>query len=759
MAATLVALAAPALAVDTKVIRDDTFDEFRQGESTGTEILAEGRLQVAPEVKRLHLTDEAVGWGAVVDRKDGGIFFCTGNNGKVFRWTPDGKTELWADLAEVQAMAIAIDATGGVLVGAAPGGKIYRIVEANKPQLFFETGEQYIWDMILDRNGLLYAATGPNGRIFRIRGERNGEVMFDSDATNVLDLDFTPDGRLLAATQGKGMVLRVDKPNDAYVLHASPDDECRSLALDSSGNIYVAVNGFRPGGGGPQTAMQSAEGARAAAQAVQSMAIAGFTQSDRALAGIALPVPQGAMAAKSRVVRIEPSGFVSDFWEAPEGPVRAMLTDTSSNSILVAAGDSGRIYRLRTDSRYSKLADVPEPMITALMEHEGRIFLTTGNKAGLYELTNSPRAEGLFESRALNAGSTVRWGNIRVGSDPHGAVARVKVSTRSGNTPDPAQASWSDWADTTEVAPGIVKVESPVSQYLQYRLKIDGNLTAGQTLVDAVSTYYVERNAAPVFKSVVAEKAGSSPAGRASTPARRPATPTPPSSTSSQSDSSDPIAAIARAAAAARVTPDSRRPAESSDKADGEEVAASPNQRRLEVKWEVKDPNDDKMKYELQFKADDETKWRTIDDNITDTKFTVPTDFVGDGTYRFRVIASDEISNPADEATSASAESQAVQIDNTPPVITIADAKKVGPGEYEVRIEAEDATSLISSAEYVVDVEDNARIAFPEDGLFDLQKETFVLRFKVEKPEAAHVLTFRVFDSEGNSAVARTELP
>ena len=57
-----VSLAGTGFGVETKVIRDETFSDFNQGESTGTELMAQGRLKIAPRAERLDKTDEGVAW-------------------------------------------------------------------------------------------------------------------------------------------------------------------------------------------------------------------------------------------------------------------------------------------------------------------------------------------------------------------------------------------------------------------------------------------------------------------------------------------------------------------------------------------------------------------------------------------------------------------------------------------------------------------------------------------------------------------------
>jgi hypothetical protein len=127
-AATGLLSAQPGLAVETKVIRDESFAQYNQGESTGTELLAQGRLRIAPRANRLERTDDGVAWQVVVDPVDGAVYYSTGHSGKVYKHKVGAKPELWADLTELEAISLAIDPTGALLVGAAPGGKIYRVV-------------------------------------------------------------------------------------------------------------------------------------------------------------------------------------------------------------------------------------------------------------------------------------------------------------------------------------------------------------------------------------------------------------------------------------------------------------------------------------------------------------------------------------------------------------------------------------------------------------------------------------------------------
>lgn len=743
----LLALTSVASAVETKVIRDDSFSQFSQGESTGTELLSDGFLKVAPEARRLDRTEEAVGWRVAVDRADGAVFFSTGHNGKVFRHVPGKTPELWAKLPEGQAISLAIDPTGGVLIGASPGGKIYRVVEAGKPQLLFDTKEQYIWDMIFDRDGVLYAATGPNGKIFRIRGASNGEVYYDSDATNIMALDFDRNGRLLAATQGRGMVLRVNGPNDAYVLYTSPDDEVRALASDQeTGTVYAAVNGVRASSGFLQTSGDKDKPS-------------GSGSSDSR-------TPSREPSSPSYLVEIQPSGFVTNFWPAPEAPIHAVLSDPSTSGVLVAAGKKGRLYRVSPNAKYSILADIPEPMVLSLAAGpDGSTWFTTANKASLYRLDPDNRT-ATFESRTLNAGSTVRWGNIALDAELTSG-SHIVVETRGGNTPDPNDKTWSPYTTATVVRDRFVRVESPVAQYLQYRLTMSASPEAGSPVLDRIQVFYVERNAPPVLKSVDVSKLSASPlsalAMLASGGSRSPLSGSRPSGSSPfDSDDDGPGSSGPRVSALSRSSGPGGSPSGRGESGDGRSASdgRSPeNSRRFRIAWNASDPNADQLLATLWIKGEDESVWRLLEEKLPVSSFTIDTGSLSDGNYRVRVEVSDHPENPDASATTASLVSELFTVDNSAPRIARLSAAPTGtPGEWEITAEAEDALSILASAEYAIDSLKDFNAVLPEDGVFDFVKETFRFRVRPDKPQPEHVLTLRVVDREGNTQVGKVLL-
>ena len=726
------AMSGGAFAVETRILRDASFAEFGQGESTGTELLARGRLTPGPPAVRLAQPGEAVAWSVAVDPFDGLVFFSTGHNGRVYGVGADGKAELWADLQEVEALSLAVDPTGGLIIGASPGGKIYRVVEPGKPELLFETAEQHVWSLIFDRDGTLYAGTGPNGRIFRIRGQKNGEVYYDSDtAANVMALGFDSEGRLLAATQGRGYVLRVTGKDTAFVLHAAKEDEVRALATDHEGNIYAAVNGQRV-----STVMEQIER--------DSRTTVTVTNSGGTMRGA--------------VVRIQPGGFAQEFWAAPEGPIQSILADPVRPGIFVAAGRKGRVYRLLSDTNWSLIADVDEPMVLGLASHKDKVYFAAGNKAALYELRVAGAGEGLFASRALDAGSTVRWGNLAwEGEAPEGTS--VTVETRTGNTAEPDDRAWSAWQAAEPLADGIARVTNPVAQYLQYRLRMERRNLDTSPHVDAVRFHYVQQNAAPIIREVRVEKGGADQpavpggaAGPADAVARALEAVARGGQPGAAPDADGDAAAAARSRIAAAAT------GRAADAPSGGTAAAKRNSRAYRLTWDARDPNDDRLLYALYLKAEDETVWKLLEDNLEANRAVLTTEDLADGHYRIKVEAGDHRSNDRDNATTASRQSDIFLVDNTPPVVEDFAARRVGDGEWEVTARVVDALSIVSGAEYDIDARNEPRAVAPEDGIFDFSTETFRFRVRPAEKSPEHALMLRVSDREGNSAVARVLL-
>ena len=87
------------------------------------------------------------------------------------------------------------------------------------------------------------------------------------------------------------------------------------------------------------------------------------------------------------------------------------------------------------------------------------------------------------------------------------------------------------------------------------------------------------------------------------------------------------------------------------------------------VEFIVRRNSSDELTYAVYFKAEDETTWKLIDDDLTQAQLPVDVGGVADGRYRFKVVADDKRSNPPGKGLTTEKISEVVTIDNTPPEI------------------------------------------------------------------------------------------
>jgi hypothetical protein len=319
-----------------------------------------------------------------------------------------------------------------------------------------------------------------------------------------------------------------------------------------------------------------------------------------------------------------------------------------------------------------------------------------------------------------------------------------------------------------------------VAQYLQYRVTLRSTDAAKSPLVDSIQAFYVQQNAAPIIKNIDITKLGggtppssgsssSSFGSMASQLGARLALPVPsPSSPSDPNASSASSSAARMAALSGSSSPFGPQPsalASRGEDADlrpmGSGFAVTQNSQRLAITWDAQDPNQDKLRYDLFFKGEDEAEWKLIGEDLASPRFVFTTEAIPDGKYRVKVDATDAPENQETSASKVSLVSRIFVVDNTPPEISNLHGAKVGPNEYEITASASDEHSIIAAGEYNLDADKEWRAVTPTDGIFDFQQESFRFRVKPEKEKqnlTEHTLSLRVYDREGNSHVDKVLL-
>jgi len=709
----------------------NSWADFLKGRFSGIALTRDGRLALAPRPDLLAATGEAAIW-SVVKASDGALWFSTGHRGRLFRLAPSvGKAaakaqQVWtAQQPEIFALAPAPD--GAVYGAASPGGMIWRVDAAGKAVEWFDTKSKYVWSLATSSDGSLFAGSGDEGKVWRISAQGKGEVWYETGQSHVTALAFDASGALLAGSEPNGNLYRIAAKDRASVVLHSTLPEIREIAVLSDGALLVGALG----GGLAQRQSQAAAAAAAAMSnlppvtttitvTADSSARPGVTQAAPAQAGVDLKAPPKAQPG------------AADLSQALPGAA----------GVEVSGVEKSALYRVTPDLNVETLWSSKEENLLGLTVQEGTVFLSTDLRGRVYSVAPNGKGALIVETgegeatrllasptALIVAGSVARWGRLAYRGDLAGG--KFLFRTRSGNAPRPDK-TWSEWSEPLTDPEGA-KTTSPTGRYVQWKVEMQGAAPSSSSdgvSIDAVTLSYLPQNNRPAVHSIsvtpqwvaVPAKPGAAQAQTAGAPNY--------SVTVSDSGDSGP-------------TTTGGTPVQQVNRA---------GVLQLFISWQADDPDNDRLVYTLQVRGEDEREWKTLKQELTDNTFALEADTLADGHYRFRVIASDRLSNPPSQARESDLESPPVLLDQTPPRVTLA-APRVTAQGLEIEVDAEDALSPVRRAEVSLDA-GPWRAMECADGVADSRHERFTVRLSAPAP-GEHLVTVRVYDASGNAGLAR----
>jgi len=766
----LSAIAAPVLAGGTSHWTHTSEADFRKGRLQNVVVTNLGDLKLSRAVKTLLEQDPRVSAVyALAEGKDGTIYAGTGPQGIVLQVKADKPTTL-ATLEDENIFSLLIDRQGMLLVGTGGDkGRILRLDPAKadqKPQeVFSAEGVQYIWKIVQVADGTLYAATGPNGQVFQINADGSSSTLFDADENNILSLIDDGKDNLVAGTDPNGLVYRINrKSREATVLFDAPEAEISSLAMDARGNIYAgtgqagdldekgdqgegaAEKTGRPDGGESVTPLPSPApkdpkppelprnpgehpiprsstsfiflsdmgGGSAAADDPAMPTPAPGQPRRQPMGGIMLPVggrvatPSGAARPQAvegnAIYRIDPEGFVQEVFR--ENVLVLSMVEREGN-LIVGTGSDGQVFQVNPAAgETSVLAKVdPKQVMSLLIAGDGRIILGMANVGGLAAMSSGFAAEGTYTSAVLDARQIARFGKMRLsGSLPPGTS--LSVSTRSGNLQEPKDSGWNSWSDPLPAA-AYVQIPSTPARFLQYRLTLRSQDGTASPLVDEVDVAHQVPNMAPQVSAI---KIMASPENEAPRP-------------NLQTGMSQGV---------------------------GKATQPRTTGRQRIVTWEAADPNDDELVYTLEYRSGPKSPWIVLQDKLKEPQYQWDTRGVSDGRYELRVTASDARANEPGTGRTGTRTSDAVVVDNTPPMLGDLKAEPIAGG---VRISAKivDRTSGVASVEYAINSRDDWQAVGASDKIFDSPEEGVDFEIRNLAP-GAYQIALRAVDDHGNES-------
>ena len=508
----------------------------------------------------------------MVRARDGTVYAATGDAGKVFRQaTKEGAAWTVAlDATDSQALSLAATPQGKVFVGTGPGGQVIEVTDPEHPASRPDPKVQYIWDLAADSEGNLLAATGPTGPALEAVAGRQV----------VAGLRQQGDPPAVRGGRGRRHDLRRQRRRGIDLPGQSRRQGLRALrrppvrgADAAPGARRLALRGHGGRGGrrrrGRPPALFSQDG----------------DERQRLDRPMRSPSPGRAWSgpAPGAVIPIRSSQPPSTTKPAPPRPPAA----GSAAPKPVSPGDNA-VYRIDTDGVAREVFRA-RTLVFALCWSEDRLLVGTGPDGQLYEVRDrgaesTPLAK--LDNGQILALLAEPGGGILLGTGDPGTVVRlssgfvpqgelvsevhdtkllsrfgalswradlpvgtaIAVQVRSGNVGEPDE-TWSAWsAEQTDAS--AARAESPPGRFVQYKVKMSTKNPVHTPELTSVSLSFRSSNLPPEISKL-----------------------------------------------------------EVPDLSTGD---GATRQTRLNVRWDVSDPNDDELSYTVQIKKDGWPSWITL---------------------------------------------------------------------------------------------------------------------------------------------------
>jgi hypothetical protein len=424
-----------------------------------------GFITLAPGVDTLFQSTEVFLWDCEYDSR-GNLFVASGNDGKVFRVTPEGQvfTVFTADEGS-EVFAIAIDRNDYVYVGESPSGKIYQISRNGKQTEFFETGEQYIWDLLFSKKGNLLAATGDRGILFSISGSGKGTEYYVSTDNHIVSL-LLHEGRLYAGTEPSGLFVEILRKDDAIVLFDSDESEVSSLAGLGNTLFFSTLSA-------PLSVNQ------------------GFYTP---YFGDAYEMPK---TERSVLYKFDiEKNTVIPLWECPAPPIYS-LGQFGDSEILIGS-ENGKLYASDVEGNISQVNQIGNSPILEIKSgrRKNSNVILTGNLGNVIGLGPDLARTGTITSDVLDTQRNSVFGRIDwIVESPSGTS--FSLWARTGNKQNPDE-DWTEWKKMSRG--GEIKLHS--ARFIQIKSELSTSSSGKTPLLKEVTFSYLPENRKPFVKMI-----------------------------------------------------------------------------------------------------------------------------------------------------------------------------------------------------------------------------------------------------------------
>ncbi|NWJ39429.1 MAG: hypothetical protein HXX12_00470 [Geothrix sp.] len=617
------------------------FNDWLGSETRGVRIGADGRLRLAPNLRRVGQLPEGVIWAAVPDGS-GGAYLSAGTDGKLFHYV-GGQMK---PLGQVKGgIVFAMARLGQDLIVAPTGeGKLIRVTPGGEVKPFADIETRIVWALAVEGDAVIVAGGSEKGALLLQAREGSSRRLAElADETAFTALAQDGQGGWYLGSHGRGLVLRYSRQGDRLeTLMDTPFDEVRALAV-ADGQLYIgADNGLTPKFSTGQLERRE-----------------GYLQAE------------ANATARSAVIRLDKDRVPETLWQSAQSQIYALTA--WKGQLLVGTGNRSRLFSLplgkaRDMDPFAVVQELGTAQATAFLPSGGDLLVVGSNPAELHLLSEAQATEGTLESRILKGAPIADWGRAYLDADmPTGTNVELQFRTGSTETPD---ATWSPW--TPPLRSGE-RPALPAARFAQFRLRLSSTRGGATPTVETVSLFWAHRNLAPVWEGVDIM---------------------PPGLVITRTAPPDDIGIERVPLETQKLIP-----------ALGYMGAEKRSFRRggQSFQFRVNDPNGDTLQFAIRLIPERgapmllEKAWK-------EKFFSFDTLPVPDGRYRLEVTATDAPSVPFNASLTTTWRTAPFTVDHTPPVIAELSATAEGEG-VRVRFLARDETSVLKEAAISADGE------------------------------------------------------
>ena len=621
----------------------------------------------------------------------------------------------FAALDAERVWALADGPDGSLYAGTGDGGQVVRIRDSGETDLVFDSPEVAVHAALLDDRGHLVIGTSPGGLVYRLDGDGAPVLTAETGSRYVWDLALDEKGRVLAALGEPGGVMRVSGHGSLDTLWSSSERHVMAL-LPTGKRLFAGTAGPRQGAvenGGEKNSDRAVRSGRlyelgpepgqhrlvceTAFDEVNGIAAAG--EGQLLISALSERTGSDEEQTRSAVLLVHATGALTTLWQT--GAPIFDLQPEAGGSFLAAADGDGQLVRLFPDrGEFEVVARLDSLSPNRLLANRQGVFVGAGQSGDIWRL--APHfADGEFLSQVEDLELNSRWGRIEWDADTPAGTG-LTVQTRSGNSAEP-DPTWSEWSPNLRMGAAIT---SPPARYLQYRLLLHASPDASPE-VRRVAFSAQQTNLAPRIVELRTYPFRPRQSGGNGSPQQV-------------------------AAGAASQGRDPRRPTQ--------------RKSLRMVRWKARDPNGDKLAYDIFLRGDGQSEWKLVKENTARNSLLWDTEHMPEGRTQLKLVVSDRPDNPAQSALQHERISDPFLLDNSPPVVEL---RAVGRRTPEVEVEITDSVSEVRRAQYSIDYGETVYQIEPADGMFDSPRES--ARFTLEDlAPGEHVIAVQAWDRLDN---------